>query len=356
MNAGDKNQADTIILNRAIDAVSRETGVHLHIDKLQVKQEQHMLDALLTLEGHNERLAAEIKRWAPQANPGALINRVQSLPIKGLLVADYINPKMAEILREQRVQFIDTVGNAYLDMPPVYVLVTGKRVPKQKAGLPKGVPNRAFDSTGLKVIFAFLCRPELVAATYREIAEAAGVALGTVGWVINGLKETGFIFEYGKKKRRELIEHRRLLDRWVETYPERLRPKLFFGDFYTDKPDWWKNFDIQAFHGYWGEEIAAAYYTHHLKPAVSTVYLPKEDKSRFLAQTRLKPTPEGRFQETGRVKLYKAFWRNTPLTADAGLVPPVLAYADLIASADPRNQEAARMIYASLIAQHNQEG
>ncbi len=145
-----------------------------------------MLDAVLAVEGQKERVAAAVKRWAPQANLGALINQVQALPMRGVLVADYINPKMVEKLREQRVQFIDAVGNAYLDMPPAYVLVTGKRIPKQEAGL-KGDTNRAFDRTGLKVVFVFLCRPELVAAPYREIAEVAGVALGTVGWVINGL-------------------------------------------------------------------------------------------------------------------------------------------------------------------------
>ncbi|MCU7854287.1 MAG: hypothetical protein KZQ79_01100, partial [Candidatus Thiodiazotropha sp. (ex Lucinoma borealis)] len=340
--------------------VARETGLPLQIDELEVREGPYTLDAVLRLEGRNERLAAEVKRWAPQANLGALINQVQALPMKGLLVADYINPKMAEKLREQHVQFIDTVGNAYLDMPPVYVLVTGKRKPKTEEGRPKGDTNRAFDRTGLKVVFAFLCRPELVAETYREIAEVAGVALGTVGWVINGLKEAGFIYEYGRKKGRELVDYKRLLDRWVETYPEKLRPKTHIGDFYADDPYWWQGFNIQDFHAYWGGEIAAAHYTEYLKPAVATVYLPKEAKSKFLARTRLRAAHETMWEETGRVKLYQAFWRDAALPfldiAKPGLVPPILAYADLIATADPRNLEAAGMIYDEYIARHNQQG
>ncbi len=359
MYEGAINQPDAEVLNRAIDAVARETGLRLRIDELEVKEGPYIIDAVLGVEGRNERLAAEVKRWAPQANLGALINQVQALPMEGLLVADYINPKMAEKLREQRVQFIDTAGNAYLDMPPVYVLVTGKRKPKQEARA-KGDTNRAFDRTGLKVVFAFLCRPELVTAPYREIADVAGVALGTVGWVLNGLKEAGFIFQYGHKKGRELVEYKRLLDRWVETYPEKLRTKVHIGDFYADDPYWWEDFDIQEFNGCWGGEVAAARYTKYLKPAVTTIYLPKEVKGKFLARARLRAAPETMWEETGRVKLYQTFWRDTALPfldiAKPGLVPPVLAYADLVATADPRNLEAAGMIYDEYIARHNQQG
>ncbi|HBR98201.1 MAG TPA: hypothetical protein DD979_12615, partial [Gammaproteobacteria bacterium] len=321
-------------------------------------QDNQIIDAILAVEGRKERLAAEVKRWAPQANIGALINTIQALPMQGVLVADYINPKMAEKLKEQGVQFIDTAGNAYLNMPPVYILVTGKRQTKQEIAV-KSETNRAFDRTGLMVIFAFLCRPDLVAAPYREIAGVTGVALGTVGWVMTGLKDAGFIFEYGNKKGRELIEYKLLLNRWVETYPEKLRPKVHLGDFQTDDPYWWKTFNIQQYKGYWGGEIAAAHYTKYLKPAVATVYLLDRVKGKFLAQARLKAAPEMMRQETGRVKLYQPFWPEAALpfqeAAQPGLVPPVLAYADLIATADPRNLEVAGRLYDEYIARHNKK-
>ncbi|MCP4284964.1 MAG: hypothetical protein GY792_10995 [Gammaproteobacteria bacterium] len=350
---------DTELLEQAVDAVATEAGLQLHIDKLEAKHGQYHLDALLTVAGSKEPLAAAVKRWAAQANLGALINQVQALPLKGLLVADYVNPNMAEKLRAQRVQFIDTAGNVYIDLPPIYVLVTGKRKPMQQAGI-KIDTNRAFDRTGLKVVFALLCRPELVAATYREIAEVAGVALGTVGWVVNGLKAARFVFEYGKRGGRELVDYKRLLDRWVETYPEKLRPRVYIGDYYAEDPDWWQAFDLQLFHGYWGGEIAAAHYTQYLQPAVATLYLPKEAKNKFLAQARLGATPERRFEEVGNVRLFQTFWRDELLEpaniAKPGLVPPVLAYADLIATADPRNLEAAGMIYDEYLARHHQQG
>ncbi len=340
------NRAQTVSLVK----LSRENwaGLHLHIDELEARHGQYYLDALLTVAGSQEPLAAEVKRWAAQANLGALINQVQALPLKGVLVADHINPNMAEKLRAQRVQFIDTAGNAYIDLPPIYVLVMGKRMLNQQAGT-KVDSNRAFDRTGLKVVFALLCQPELVAAPYREIAEVAGVALGTVGWVINGLKATRFIVEYGKRGGRELVNCKRLLDRWVESYPEKLRPKIYLGDYYAENPDWWKAFDLPAYNGYWGGEIAAAHYTQYLQPAVTTLYLAKETKRKFLAQARLRAAPERRIEQAGSVRLYQTFWQDTVLNATdiakPGLVPPVLAYADLIATADPRNIEAAGVIY-----------
>lgn len=355
-----QHRTEVETLNQAIDALAEVTGLQLRVDEREVVKGENRIDAILTIDGRKYRLAAEVKRWAAQANIGALINTIKALlPMQGVLVADYINPKMAEKLREQNVQFIDTAGNAYLDMPPLYVQITGRRKIKQDVG-GKGDGNRAFDRKGLTVIFAFLCRPDLVNAPYREIADVTGVALGTVGWVITGLKDAGYIFEYGNKKERELVEYKRLLDRWVETYPEKLRPKVHIGDFQAEDPNWWKDFDIQEYNGYWGGEIAAAHYTKYLKPAVATVYLPKKVKSKLLARARLRAAPENMHEAAGRVRCFQTFWHEAAIpfldTAKPGLVPPVLAYADLIATADPRNLEVAGRLYDEYIAQYSQKG
>lgn len=351
-----ERQTEFGILNQAINAFSEETDLQLRAVELRTKKERKLFDAVLKIETQENHLAAYVKRWAQHANLGALIDRIQSLPMKGILVADYVNPKMAVKLREQQVQFIDTFGNAYLDVPPIYVFITGKHKLKQKGWL-KERSNRAFHQSGLKVIFALLCRPELVSSPYRDIAEAAGVALGTVSWVINGLNEAGFIVKYGRSRSRRLTDYKRLLDRWVETYPEKLRPKLHIGNFHATDPHWWNDFDIQKFHGYWGGEIAATHYTQYLRPAVATIYIASEEKSRFLTHTRLRGVKDNVVDEVGTVKLYQVFWSDTvfPFTeiAEPELVPPVLAYADLISTADPRNREVARVIYDQYNARHN---
>ncbi|MEA2079706.1 MAG: hypothetical protein U9P00_07590 [Pseudomonadota bacterium] len=115
------------LLTRAIRAVERETGLRPLVERREVRLRDLTVDALVRLEGDRQTLPAEIKKWAQQANLGALANRVKQLPGEGLLVADYVNPRMASTLREQGVQFIDARGNTYINQPPVYVYVTGKR-------------------------------------------------------------------------------------------------------------------------------------------------------------------------------------------------------------------------------------
>lgn len=349
---------DADVLERALGAVEREVGLRLIIEQRETKAHRHQLDAVLRLVPGGDHLAAEVKRWAGHANLGALIHQIKALPLQGVLVADYINPKMAAKLRREDVQFIDTVGNAYINQPPVYVFVAGKPRPMGTAAV-KEAPNRAFDRTGLKVVFAFLCDPALINAPYREIADMADVALGTVGWVLNGLKAAGLVLDKGKRKGRRITEYRRMLDRWVEAYPEKLRPKLLVGNYLAADPYWWKEIDIREFGGYWGGETAAAIYTNYLKPAVATVYLPEGAAGKLLAKARLRKAPNGLQAEPGNLRLYKTFWPE-PLgfedeAALRGLVPPILAYADLLATGDPRNREVAGMIYDEYIARHCRE-
>jgi hypothetical protein len=245
---------------------------------------------------------------------------------------------------------MDTAGNAYINQPPIYIHVTGNN--QDQTHTRDKEKNRAFDTTGLKVIFGFLCNPLLVNTTYREIAKATGVALGTVGWVINGLKDAGFIVERGKV--RELINTRKLLDRWVEAYPEKLKPKQHVGEFIADKANWWQDIDIGEYGAYWGGEVAAAKYTNYLQPQIATVYLPKEAGNKLLAKARLRKADEFAANEAGLVKIFRPFWpmNTTQENSTEGLVHPILVYADLIETGDARNIETARMIYEQYINQY----
>lgn len=355
---------DIALLKHAVHAFKEETGLQITIIKNEFMGEGYPVDGLVELPNGVGQMAVEVKKWAAQANLGAIADKIKRLPMEGMLVADYINPKMAEKLRDKGIPFIDTAGNAYINKPPLFVWTTTNKTEKAKDNKKEGV-NRAFDNTGLKVVFGFLCDQRLINATYREIAEQTGVALGTVGWVLNGLKETGFVVDRGKgKDGRRLVNRRKLLDRWVEAYPERLKPKCRVGEFVTDEVDWWKTVNIEEFGAYWGGEVAAAKYTGYLKPQVATVYLPEEELSNFLAAAKLRKALEWTADEPGIVRIYRPFWpqkiintvddgRNQAIAKlQAGLVHPILAYADLIATADSRNLETARMIYEQHIAEH----
>lgn len=217
----------------------------------------------------SQTLAVEVKRNIRPAHLGAIIQHIKKLQPIGVLVADYLNPNIAKTLKDNDVQYMDACGNTYLNLPPIYVNITGQK-PVLEA---KREINKAFDISGLKLIYGFLCEKNLVGASYREIAEQTGIALGAVGKVLNGLVDAGYLIDRGKNGKRQLINRRKLLDRWVEAYPEKLKPKLRVGEFISDDTGWWKTFDIAKFGAYWSGEVGAEKYTSYIKPQVATIDL-----------------------------------------------------------------------------------
>lgn len=158
---------------------------------------------------------------------------------------------------------MDTAGNAFINKLPLHVFVKGNKPPENVKPAPT---KRLFKPAGLKVVFALINNPEMLNRSYRDIAALSGVALGTVDWIIKDLKEMGFLLEMGGRNRK-LINASVLIRRWVEAYPDQLRPKLGIERYQADLPDWWKTVDITHHHNAcWSGEAAAAKLTKRLKP------------------------------------------------------------------------------------------
>ncbi len=238
----------------------------------------------------------EVKRTLDPHTLGMAVEQIKRLPKRALLVTRYVNPNMAERLRQMDIPFVDTLGNAYLNDPPIFVYIQGKapqRFPREK-------PTRAFVPAGLRVVFALLCQQKLAGEPFRNIGKIANVALGTVAWVLGDLEALGHLVEMGKRGRR-LVNKQRLLERWAEAYPNQLRPKLVLGRYAAPDPGWWRQTRMGDFRACWGGEPAAALLTGHLKPEVATVYI-RDPAGKFLAANRLRTDPRG------DVELLKVFW------------------------------------------------
>ena len=264
---------------------------------------------------------------------------------RGVLVAPYLTAELANHCRnELDLNFIDTAGNAYLRAPGLFVFVRGERPPTLPA---TAIGARGGGTaTALRVVFALLCKPALLNAPYREIVTAAGVALGAIGWVFFDLAGRGYIAGGRHKRNRRLLEPGRLLDEWVTNFPIKLRPKLNPRRFLAPDPGWWQQAPLEA-GARWGGEVAAARLTGYLKPETYTVYLdPQNDREALTAlvkQYRLRADPRG------NVEILDAFWNFPPEGAEPDVVPPLLVYADLMATLDPRNLEVAKRIRAQHI-------
>ncbi len=333
---------ETELLERALKAFRAATGIHLRAERLvRTDPRWRNVDAKVKLvtRGTERRFAVEVKRWLNPHTLGLAVEQLNRLPEKGLLVTEYVNPNMAERLKQMKVPFLDALGNAYVNAPPLFIYIKGQ---KPLLGTLAERPTRAFEPTGLKVVFALLCRQDLVGAPYRTIAEITNVALGTVGWVLADLKKLGHFLEMGKRGRK-LLQKQRLLERWATAYPNRLRPKLVVGKYAAPDPNWWKRTRIKDFRAYWGAEIAAARLTRYLKPEVVTIYV-RDLPGKFLATHRL------RKDVRGNIEVLKAFWNTDCDWTDKEIVHPLLVYADLLATGDARNLGTARRLYDGQIA------
>ena len=259
----------------------------------------------------------------------------------GLFMAPYLAPELARQCREMGLQYMDAAGNAFLRQEGLYVLLEGHK--PDKALLKAAKPMRAFDKTGLKVVFALLVNPILLQAPYRDIAKAAGVALGTVGWIFTDLREHGLLVEDAQGKRR-WVDPQRVIQAWTTNFPFRLRERLHPRRFAAKENDWWKAATPDAFGGYWGGEVAAAKLTGDLIPKTVTLYLP-EERNAFLAKYRLRADPHG------PIEVLEAFWEQAhDLNLPAGIAPPLLVYADLNNIGDPRTLEQAKVVHDRYLA------
>jgi hypothetical protein len=351
-----KNKEQAILL-RALDTLQRTTGFIGNVIEKEPKIAQGFhADARVEINANGQRYGyiAEIKRIDRFATLADIKNQCARYGDHLLLVAPRVTAELAEKCRELDLQFIDTAGNAYLHGPGLFVLVKGQRFTEgEDIHLAEQQGKRAGTATNLRVFFALLCKPELLNAPYRDIKQAAGVALGTVGWVFFDLNARGYITGGKGKADRVLLERLRLVQEWVTNYPIKLRPKLNPRRFRAPKTDWWKEVDITKYGAQWGAEIAAEKLTAYLRSHALTIYLHKEqgqkNLTRMVAEHKLRADPQG------DIEILDAFWDFEDEKPMPETVPPLLVYADLIATLDPRNLEAAKLIHERYLATNDTE-
>lgn len=297
-------------------------------------------DALVEIAGPQgvQQFAVEIKNKVDRVETlnqlRAFWPRHAAQPL--LVAAPYLTLQAAERCRELDMCFADTAGNVYLRAPGLLIYVTGKRKPPNLAAPEEG---RALTPAGLRIVFVLLCQPHLINATYREIAATARVAIGTVGPVIKDLENRKHITP---TTQRRFLNPQRLLEEWVAAYPTTLRPKLNPRRFRGPQPNWADGVDLAPYGAFWGGEVAANRLLRYLQPQAVTIYV-AEPPNKLIVDHRLKA------DINGDIEILDAFWQTQRLPTIRDLVPPALAYADLLTTTEGRDLEAAKMIYDEYI-------
>ena len=339
-------QRERGLLEEALKALNRTTGLEAKIVALEPhtgRGKNMRPDATIDIRGAGKyhRYLVETKRVDRTVTLATVKHQLEHYGKPGVLIAPYLTPELANHCRDKLdLQFLDTAGNAYLRAPGLYVFIKGEK--------PQGIAANGIGTggggtgTALRVVFALLCKPELLNAPYREIVDAAGVALGAVGWVFFDLQARGLTGGGQRKRNRRFLEPKRLLDEWVTNYAIKLRPKLNPRRFRAPDANWWRKVQLAEGRAWWGGEVAADYLTHYLKPGACTIYLDpgrqRETLGTLVAKNKLQADPEG------EVEFLERFWNFEIPGKRPDLVPPVLVYADLLATLEPRNLEVAKLI------------
>ncbi|MEO7742460.1 MAG: type IV toxin-antitoxin system AbiEi family antitoxin [Usitatibacter sp.] len=326
---------------------ARGLGLEAELVQAQPKLGRARPDALIRLGRENEGAlyAVEVKRGMRPATLGATIHELERLGEQALLIADYVTPAMADTLRARRIPFLDAAGNAYIEQPGMLIWVKGQKPATPMVPLAMG---RAFQPTGLQVVFALLCDPQRINMPYRELAQCAGVAHGTVGWVIPDLEQQGFTAKLkGKRGTRRLYRREELLAQWVDAYARQLRPRLLLERYYAPTIEDWKKWPVATHDALWGEEPAGALLTEYLRPGALTIYAAKLPGMLAARQKLAKAPALGRAM---RVEMRRKFWTFPEESETRAIAPPVLVYADLLATGDARCIETAKLVYEGHVA------
>ncbi|RKZ56225.1 MAG: hypothetical protein DRQ44_16925 [Gammaproteobacteria bacterium] len=280
---------------------------------------------------------AFIQPWAPQKDINTLIMHMKSMPASTILLANFVNPVMAEKFRRRSLSFVDCAGNLSIKNERFNFYVKGKKRPHFRA---RHVRGRAFNSAGLKLIFAIFNQPELLHSTYREISSKVNIALGSVGPVMDDLFTSGYILDDGQRR---LVNKKRLFERWVDGYLEKLRPKQILSCCRADNEDWWKQADPEAFDGLWGGEVTIAKSTPFMMPETISLYFFSDNKhEEFVDFYGLQEDDEG------DICIYKTFWSDA--AGNVGGISPMVMYADIVDSINPGAWDVAKTFYGEAVA------
>ena len=288
------------------------------------------------------------KRGVTQATLGPLLAQLNDTAkesgFRVILITDYLTPPVAEKLRLAHQPFADAAGNAYIEGTNLLLSISGrKRLEEQ----PDNPGSQASTSSGLKVLFALLTAPALAEGPQRQIAAAAGVALGSVPGILGDLQREGHLLVTGKHRR--LHPTKRLLDEWAYDYARRLRPKTLLATYVTPKFSDWAHWPLASNHSLWGGEPAANLLVGNLKPGVLTLYA-DDVPARLVVAQRM--TAARSVDVAHRIEIRNQFWGPHLLAEQsARTVPPALVYADLLATGDARCFEAAGLIYDRHLAE-----
>jgi len=288
------------------------------------------------------RLGAFVRTSLRPATLPQLFEQVDATATVGVcdhvaVFTDYVPAPLGEALREQRVNFVDAAGNAYLAGPgQMSVFHTGHRPPRKPA-----TQGQYFTESGAKILFFLLRHGPRIRATYRDMQSATGVSLDKISKVINELANDRLVIVRTRGDY-EIVDAETLLDRWGGAFAAKLERKLLLGEYKSptgdDFPALIDRIRAAKLPAVIGGEVAAGCLTDHLRPGAMRLYIPEDSQGVVQRGLGLAPALDGNIElcTAFAVDLGESIGEHGVLIAH-----PLIVYAELMSGDDVRLGETA---------------
>ena len=327
------------LVHRAIDNLYAASGVVGEVQKTEyMSRDFNGFDGGLRLlqASHAVELPFLVDRRLAEDH----IKQLKSLGEDVLIIFEQGTSELKERLRAEKINYLETSGNAFLSLDTFFLFIDTPRGPKRT----ENRAGKAFSKTGLKIIYALLSNGHTTKASYRNIADIAGASIDSVGRVLRELISDKYLVRAGNSEY-NIVDRQRLLNDWATMFNKTLRPKLKARAFdFVDGNTELRSLLNQNTGGLIGGELAAEAIENHLISRKANVYVEGSFVD-FALKNNLQP------HKNGRITLIEKFWNTSDNSFEVmqGLTSPILVYADLLHNPSPRNVEAAQHLLNSMI-------
>jgi len=246
------------------------------------------------------------------------------------IIGPRVTERSAEIMRNRGIHYLDGSGNAHISFGDVLLDVRGRKalafesLPhiSHRGGTNLMSPKRA------QVIFAVLSWERLLQEPVRSLAQASQVSLGQAQKTLDLLIHLDFI---DQSRRMASDRRERLLEQWVQAYPTGLGSRQLSLSMVGDV-----SLPIESDSPLIISGESAVGTT--LRPETLTLYS-SEAPADLIRARRWR-----REEAHPNIFLKERFWEDpdAPDRIITTIAPPLLVYADLLASRDSRQIEIAQ--------------
>jgi hypothetical protein len=273
-------------------------------------------------------IEAEAARWRDQSGCPCV-----------LLVSTHVSEALSQRLRERGLWFVDSVGNAFVEVPgSTLIYSVGHRPLRTRASKAHWMTEQ-----GARVLYELLACGPWIEATYRDVSESTGVSLGMISKLVSEWIGDGLLRRHGRGTY-EIVNGPRWMEMWIGAFAAKLQPRILLGRYKTGTRTSFQLMLTSAREEMpldrmtVGGEYAADLLTDEVRSTSMRLYLPEEDRGRIQRILQLSPSPEG------NVELCEAFAGDIGVPQGEGeirVAHPLLVYAELLASNNPSLGEVA---------------